>query len=146
MIMADTKANKAPEQNKEVFAQLRQLAEISRSIEQHTMMQSAATNIVQAGEIKRRIDELTEKQDRLVMTIVGNHPDPQVRENFRKLGKKIEDYRPKIKQCEDPEELRQLKKEVDEAVEEWIYNFQVIVSSILGVTPPDKAVQSDKPF
>ncbi|MBQ7503173.1 hypothetical protein IJT93_10795, partial [bacterium] len=55
-------------QNKEVLAQLRQLAEISRSIEQHTRMQAAATNFVQAGEIKRRIDELTAKQDRLVMT------------------------------------------------------------------------------
>lgn len=130
-------------QNKEVLAQLRQLAEISRSIEQHTRMQAAATNFVQAGEIKRRIDELTAKQDRLVMTIVGNHPDPQVREDFRRLSKKIDDYRPRIKSCEDKEELKQLKDELDQTVEDWIYQFQVIVSSIMGVAPPGQAVQSD---
>lgn len=140
--MTEESVNK-PVQNKEVLAQLRQLAEVSRTIEQHTRMQAAATNFVQAGEIKRRIEELTANQDRLVMTIVGNHPDPEVRENFRRLASKIEEYRPKIKSCEDKETLKEIKKELDETVEEWIYQFQIIVSSIVGVNPPDKAVQSD---
>ena len=107
---------------------------------------SSAYNFVQAGEIKRRIEELTENQNRLVMDIVGRHPDVEVRDRFVKLAHKIDDYRPQIKSCEDPQELKKLQKEIDEAVEEWVYQFQVIVSEIVGVKPPDSPIQGESPF
>ena len=75
--------------NEDVFAQLRKLAEISHQIEQHARMQASAYNFVQAGEIKRRIEELTENQNRLVMDIVGRHPDVEVRDRFVKLAHKL---------------------------------------------------------
>ncbi|MGM9997790.1 MAG: hypothetical protein ACI38Q_00070 [Candidatus Bruticola sp.] len=132
--------------NEDVFAQLRRLAEISHQIEQHARMQASAYNFVQAGEIKRRIDELTENQNRLIMDIVGRHPDSGVRDRFVKLAHKIDDYRPQIKSCEDPEELKKLRKEIDEAVDDWIYQFQTIVSEIVGVKPPDQPIQGESPF
>ena len=132
--------------NEDVFAQLRKLAEISHQIEQHARMQASAYNFVQAGEIKRSIEELTENQNRLVMDIVGRHPDVEVRDRFVKLAHKIDDYRPQIKSCEDPQELKKLQKEIDEAVEEWVYQFQVIVSEIVGVKPPDSPIQGESPF
>lgn len=147
--MADSPANNPSRplgKDSDIFAQLRKLADVSHSIEQHARMQATAYNFVQAGEIKRRIDELTETQNRLVMAIVDRHPDEATRENFKALSRKIEDYRPKIRACEDKEELVKLKNEVDEAVQDWVYQFQVIVSSIVGLNPPAEAIQSDNPF
>ena len=147
--MADNPVNSAAnpaDKNSEIFFFFFKLAEISHSIEQHARMQASAYNLVQAGEIKRRIDELTESQNRLVMAIVDRHPDAEARERFKALGRKIDDYRPQIKACDDREELKRLKNEIDEAVEEWVLQFQIIVSNIVGVTPPTRAVQSESPF
>ena len=144
--MTETPVHKPSESSSDVFEQLRKLAEISHDIEQHARMQASACNFVQAGEIKRPMDELTERQNQIVMAIVDRHPDAETKESFKALARKIEEYRPQIKACEDPEELKRLKKEIDEAVEEWIYQFQVIVSAIVGVNPPSQAVQSDSPF
>lgn len=144
--MVTSPENQNQSRRDEVFEKLRKLAEISKDLENHARMQAAAVNLVQAGELKRRVDELTSRQDQLVLAIVERHPDAAVRNNFKALARKIEEFRPQIKACHDPEELKSLKRQIDQAVEQWVYQFQVIVSSLVGVTPPTQAIASDSPF
>lgn len=144
--MAISPENQNSTRLEDIRSQLRKLAEVSKDLEQHARMQAAAVNFVQAGELKRRMDELTARQDQLVMSIVERHPDAQVRNKFRALGRKIEEFKPKIRSCQDPAELKELRKNIDECVEEWVMQFQTIVSSLVGIAPPDQPVASESPF
>lgn len=130
----------------DIVERLRKLAEVSKELEQNARMQAAAVNLVQAGELRRRVDELTKRQDALVMGIVERHPDPAVRARFAALSHKIEEFRPQIKACQDPKELQRLKEEIDASVEEWVHLFQKIVASLVGVAPPSGPVAGPSPF
>lgn len=138
----------APDQNsrQDIVERLRKLAEVSKELEQNARMQAAAVNLVQAGELRRRVDELTKRQDALVMSIVERHPDADVRARFANLSHRIEEFRPQIKSCQDPQELKRLKQEIDASVEEWVHLFQKIVASLVGVAPPSGPVAGPSPF
>lgn len=138
----------APDGNprQDIVERLRKLAEVSKELEQNARMQAAAVNLVQAGELRRRVDELTRRQDSLVMSIVERHPDPEVRARFATLSHRIEEFRPQIKSCQDPQELKRLKQEIDASVEEWVHLFQKIVASLVGVAPPSGPVAGPSPF
>lgn len=138
----------APDDNsrQDIVERLRKLAEVSKELEQNARMQAAAVNLVQAGELRRRVDELTKRQDALVMSIVERHPDADVRSRFATLSHRIEEFRPQIKSCQDPQELKRLKQEIDASVEEWVHLFQKIVASLVGVAPPSGPVAGPSPF
>ncbi len=108
------------------------LAEVSKQLEQQVRAQGQALNVMQAGAIKKRVEELTERQNELVMSIVDMYPDKKKRDEFVALGNKIEDFRPKIRACNDHDELEGLKNEVDRCVDEWVDSFHNIVLILVG--------------
>ncbi len=116
----------------QVMEKMRKLAEVSKQLEQQVRAQGQALNVMQAGAIKKRVDELTERQNELVMSIVDMYPDKKKRDEFVALGNKIEDFRPKIRACNDHDELETLKKEVDQCVDDWVDRFQSIVRDLVG--------------
>ncbi len=99
-------------------------------------MANSAVNMIQAEQLRKRIDELTEQQVRLMDELVAMHPDPQVRDEFDKLSNAIEELKLEIKACQDMDELRELEQKIDSSVEAWVYHFQVIVSGLMGAPPP----------
>lgn len=130
----------------EILEKLRKLAEVSKDLEQNARMQAAAVNLVQAGELRRRVDELTRRQDALVLQIVERHPDAGTRDRFLALTRRIEEFRPQIRSCQDPEELKRLKQDIDHSVEDWVHQFQTIVSALVGVAPPAGPMVGPSPF
>ncbi len=143
--MAEGLENRDGPRRDEIVEKLRKLAEVSKELEQNVRMQAAAVNLVQAGELRRRVDELTRLQEVLVQAIVDRHPDPSLRERFRSLSQRIDDFRPEIRACQDPDKLQELKAQIDGAVEEWVFLFQHIVSTMAGVTPPPGPVAGPRP-
>ncbi len=129
----------------EIMGRLQKLAEVSKELEQNVRMQAAAVNLVQAGELRRRVDELTRLQDTLVQGIVDHHPDAALRQRFSALSRRIEDFRPQIRSCQDAGKLKELKEQIDESVEEWVHLFQYIVSTLVGVAPPSGPVAGSRP-
>jgi DNA repair exonuclease SbcCD ATPase subunit len=121
------------------------LAEVSKELENHSRMLAAAVNIVQAGELRRKVNELTRRQDELVRRIVAHHPDPGVRQRFDQLSARLEEYPARIKACNDPGELARLKQEIDKTVEEWVHQFQSIVANLMGAPPPPQAISGNPP-
>ena len=107
--MAEGLENRDGPRRDEIVEKLRKLAEVSKELEQNVRMQAAAVNLVQAGELRRRVDELTRLQEVLVQAIVDRHPDPCLRERFRSLSQRIDDFRPEIRACQDPDKLQELK-------------------------------------
>jgi cell fate (sporulation/competence/biofilm development) regulator YlbF (YheA/YmcA/DUF963 family) len=127
---------KSPATREAVIEKLRKLAEVSKELEKYARVQSNAMNVMQAAEAKRHVDELTVRQNDLVLSIVDMHPNKEVREKFVKLGDKIEAYRSDIRACQDAGELEELKNKVDADVDEWVKQFQDISCYLAGVTPP----------
>jgi len=144
--MATGPENRDESRRDEILEKLRRLAEVSKDLEQNARMQAAAVNLVQAGELRRRVDELSRRQDTLVLGIVDRHPDAAMRDRFHLLSRRIEEFRPQIRSCQDPRELERLKKEIDAAVEEWVHLFQKIVATLVGVAPPSGPVAGPSPF
>lgn len=113
-----------------------ELKEVSQEIEDHVKQLNSAFNFVQACEMKRRVGELEQKQNRIIKSIVDKHPDAAVRKEFFAISDKIEEYKPKIKLSTDAEELKKIKKEIDETVAVWTEKFQSIVYYLVNVAPP----------
>ncbi|MBQ7567777.1 hypothetical protein IJT17_03130, partial [bacterium] len=134
--MAQDNTKKTPATRKAVIEKLHKLAEVSKELEKYARVQSNAMNVMQAAEAKRHVDELTLRQNDLVLSIVDMHPDKNVRDKFIKLGDKIEAYRSQIRACQDADELEELKDKVDADVDEWVRQFQDISCFLAGVTPP----------
>ncbi len=132
-------------QRNEIMGRLQKLAEVSKELEQNVRMQAAAVNLVQAGELRRRVEELTQRQDALVQGIVDHHPDAALRARFISLSRRIEEFRPQIRACQDAKKLTELKAQIDESVEEWVHLFQCIVSTLVGVVPPPGPVAGPRP-
>lgn len=134
--MEESQNGQTLKRREEVTEKLRKLAEVSKELERYANVQSKALNVMQAKEAKRHVDELTVRQNDLVLSIVDMHPDRAVRENFMALTDKIESYRPKIRICQDPEELKEIKESIDRAVDEWVKCFQDISCYLAGVSSP----------
>ena len=143
--MAQSPEGREEPRRAEILEKLHRLAEVSKDLEQNARMQAAAVNLVQAGELRRRVDELTRLQDSLVKAIVDRHPDAALRDRFHSLSRRIEEFRPQIRSCQDPEELQNLKRQIDGAVEEWVHVFQRIVATLVGVSPPPGPVAGPRP-
>ena len=128
----------------EVKEKLRKLAEVSKKLEQYASAQSAATNVMQACEIKKRVDELTARQDDLVLSLVEMHQDKARRDEVIALSDRLEEYRLQVKACQNAQELEELKEAIDKTVDEWILKFQNLVSDLVGLEPPKSPVRGDK--
>lgn len=123
-----------------ILGKVKMLATVSTELEQNSRMLGAASNMVMAEQLKRKVEELTMRQDRLVREIAGWHPEPAVRDKFLALTRTVDEFRPRIKACKTHDELAQLQGEMDRAVDEWVHMFQTIVAQLVGAPPPPSAV------
>jgi polyhydroxyalkanoate synthesis regulator phasin len=119
---------------------LKELAEVSRDLDRHSQMSKTASHPIQAQQVRKRIDELTEQQSSMMNALVDKHPNEERRSNFQKLGAQVETLKEEIRGCEDKEKLIELEGQIEAIVDSWILAFQVIVSELAGVQPPSQAV------
>jgi hypothetical protein len=119
---------------------LKELAEVSRDLDRHSQMSKTASHPIQAQQVRKRIDELTEQQSSMMNALVDQHPNEERRSNFQKLGAQVETLKEEIRGCEDKEKLIELEGQIEAIVDSWILAFQVIVSELAGVQPPSQAV------
>lgn len=140
-----TEAERQQAERRRVIDEVRKLSEISRELEQNARLLASAVNLVQAGELRRKVDELTRRQDDLVRRIVARHPDTAERERFEALSRKLDEFRPAIRACQEKEELLRLKEEMDRTVEEWVGQFQRMVADLVGAPPPPHPISGDGP-
>ena len=124
----------------DIKEELKTLAEVSRDLDRHTKLARTATHPIQAQQVRKRIDELTAQQTGLMNQLVEKHPNMITKQKFEKLGKELDQLRVDIRACEDTEELAKLDEQIEETVNKWVHQFQVIVSDISGVKPPPKPV------
>lgn len=128
------------EENVGIKEELKKLAEVSRDLDRHTQLSKTASHPIQAQQLRKRIDELTVQQTGLMNALVEKHPNMITKQKFEKLSIELEQLRADIKACDDKEELEKLDQQIEETVNRWVHQFQVIVSEISGVKPPSKPV------
>lgn len=133
--MSEEKAGKP-----DIKEELKKLAEVSRDLDRHTQLSKTASHPIQAQQLRKRIDELTVQQTGLMNALVEKHPNMITKQKFEKLTKELDQLRADIKACEDTDELAKLDEQIEETVNRWVHQFQVIVSEISGVKPPPKPV------
>lgn len=123
-----------------VMSKVKLLATVSTDLEKNSRMLAAANNMVMAEQLRRQVDELNKKQDRLVREIAGWHPDEATRESFLALTRKVDDFKVRIKAVKTHDELKELQAEMDSSVDQWVHQFQTIVAQLVGAPPPPSPV------
>ena len=119
---------------------LETLAEVSRDLDRHTQLSKTASHPIQAQQVRKRIDELGAQQAKLMESLVTQHSNEQTKDKFKKLSDRLDQLRTDIRACEDKDKLVELESQIDETVNAWVHQFQVIVSELSGITPPSKPV------
>ena len=103
-------------------------------------MSKTAHHPIQAQQVRKRIDELSAQQSKLMRELVERHPNAETKTKFKTLSDKLDQLRTDIRACEDKETLTEYEEKIDESVNTWVHQFQVIVSELSGITPPSKPV------
>lgn len=124
----------------EIRKSLETLAEVSRDLDRHTQLSKTATHPIQAQQVRKRINELSKKQSSLMSSLVDQHPKAETKAQFQKLSDELDKLRADIRACNDKEELAVFETQIEETVNKWVHQFQVIVSELTGVKPPAKPV------
>lgn len=127
-------------QDSEIKEKLKELAEVSRDLDRHSQLSKSASHPIQAQQVRKRIDELTQQQTSLMKSLVDRHPDADKRAQYEQLGAQVEGLKEKIRGCEEKENLVELESQIESVVDAWIHCFQVICSELSGVKPPEQAV------
>lgn len=128
------------ESAQDIKASLEKLAEVSRDLDRHTQLARTATHPIQAQQVRKRIDELTAQQTSMMDKLVAQHPNLITKQKFKKLTDELDQLRADIRACDNKEELPALEAQIEDLVNRWVLQFQVIVSELSGVTPPTKPV------
>lgn len=117
---------------------LEELARVSKELEANVKLQAGAANIVAAEQLRKRVTELTETQNTMMIELVNLHPDPESRARFAELTRAIDTFQAEIKACKEMSELRRLESEMEKGVEDYVLCFQTIVAELMGGTPPSE--------
>ena len=110
---------------------VRDLSTISGDLEMLTRQLASPHSSVQVGLLHERMEQLTAQQRRLVKEIAGQCALLEVTARFEALDTRIEALRTRVQGSRDPEELEQLRVEIDPLVDEWAQLFQEIVLTAL---------------
>ena len=127
-------------EGQDIKIRLEELAEVSRDLDRHTQLSKTASHPIQAQQVRKRIDELSAQQTILMNDLVAQHPNAATKKKFEKLTSELDQLRIDIRSCEEKEELQKLETEIEETVNRWVHQFQVIVSELSGIKPPAKPV------
>ena len=120
--------------------ELETLAEVSRDLDRHAKLSKTAHHPIQAQQVRKRIDELTAQQTKLMTSLVERHTNEATKAKFNELSDKLDQLRVDIRACEDKETLAEFEAKIDESVTSWVHQFQIIVSELSGIAPPSKPV------
>lgn len=127
-------------EGQDIKTRLKELAEVSRNLDRHTQLSKTASHPIQAQQVRKRIDELSAQQTTLMNELVARHPNAETQKKFEKLSNELDQLRLDIRACDEKEELAKLETEIEETVNRWVHQFQVIVSELSGIKPPSKPV------
>ncbi|MBI3924443.1 MAG: hypothetical protein HY319_02780 [Armatimonadetes bacterium] len=116
-----------------------QLHQLSGELQRNHTMLASATNFIQAQTMRKRVDELTAEQSRLMDELVELYPDAEARDRYRALSSRIEELQKQIKTSQDIQELRELEGKIESTVGEWVHHFQSMVAALMGAPPPQNA-------
>lgn len=126
----------------DIRKKLEELAKVSKELEANVKLQAGAANITAAEQLRKRVTELSETQNRLMNELVSLHPQKESRERFFQLSRAIDSFQVEIKACKEMEELRRLEREMEKGVEDFVLCFQTIVAELMGGTPPSEPIFS----
>lgn len=124
------------EQSPGIRKELEELAQVSRDRDRHQKMSQTASHPIQAQQVRKRLDELTARQNALMEELVARHPNEEKKARFKKLGDELEQLQSEFRACEDKEQLPDFEVKIEAKVDEWVHHFQIIVSELSGVSPP----------
>lgn len=124
----------------EIRQSLEDLAKVSRDLDRHTKLSKTATHPIQAQQVRKRIDELGATQSSLMTSLVEQHPNQSTKTKFKTLSEELDQLRVDIRACSDKEELATFEAKIDETVNKWVHQFQIIVSELTGIKPPSAPV------
>lgn len=110
---------------------VRELANLSRDLENLTRQMSGATSTIQVTLLKERMDQLTVGQRKLVEEIAECCPFPDLKSRFDDLDMRLESVRRQVKDCKESDVLETLRQEIDPLVEQWAEVFQQLVVATL---------------
>ena len=125
---------------KEIRHKLEELAGISKDLEGNIKMLASAPNFIAAEQLKKRVNELTLTQNRLMEDLVSKHPSQEKREEYAHLSRLVGELPAQIKACKEIDVLRQLEKEIEKTTDDLVYSFQTIVAELMGGPPPSSPV------
>jgi len=128
--------DQASQTNREAIKdKVRELANLSRDLENLTRQMGAAVSTVQVGFLQERVDQLSATQRKLIEEIAASCPDAELQTRFSGLDRRLESVRKQVKESKKADELEQLKAEIDPLVEQWAELFQELV--IVTISPPN---------
>lgn len=118
-----------PEGNKplgkqELFSQLKRLEQVSKEIEKTGNSLRIVQNMLQHGQLKEKMDQLSREQAVIVKKIVDTSNDIITKNEFLHLSRTIDNFQTQIKSCKSSSELSELQKQIDNTVDRWIELFQ----------------------
>ena len=123
-----------------VRARLEELAKVSRELENNAKMQAAAPNIVAVEQLKKRVTELTEQQNKMMSELVAMHEDPAARERYQALAQSVDELQIQVKGAQQIDELKRLEAEMKDKVDAYVLHFQTLMSDLMGAPRPDAPV------
>lgn len=106
-------------------------------------MVNAATNLIQAEQLRKRVAELTETQTRMINELVALSSDQAARDRFHALNRRMDDLKEEIKASNEMDEIKRLQGEFEAAVEAWVHQYQTIVAVLMGAPPPPGPIMSN---
>ena len=112
------------------------LANVMSDLQRNTILANNAVNVIQAGQVRTKIDELNRQQKTLMDELVGMHPDPAAREKYQSLNDRVKALEKEIKSCNEMETLKELEAKIESSVGEYVHHFQIMMATLMGAPPP----------
>jgi hypothetical protein len=124
----------------EVRRILEELAQVSKDLEANARMLSKAANIIAAEQLRKRVNELTARQNTMMTQLVGMHPEAAVRDRYHQLSRQVDELQKEVKGTSDMDELKRLDGEITSRVGDYVHHFQTIVANLMGAPPPPEPI------
>jgi predicted nucleic acid-binding Zn-ribbon protein len=123
-----------------VRGRLEELARVSKELENNAKMQAAAPNIVAVEQLKKRVTDLTEQQNKMMSELVDLHPDSAARDRYHQLSQSIDELQLQVKAAQAIGDLKQLEAAMESTVAQYVHHFQTMMSDLMGAPRPDAPI------
>ncbi len=127
-----TEEKKLPTRD-ELEKDLARLREVSSGIDRMTRM--LVSGNLPAEEVKQLIEDYVKEQSHIVDKFIELSCDWDSMKRFAEIVNCIEQKTEMLKSCDDPEQYKNLKKEVMDNIEEWINCLELIIIGVIKKAP-----------